>query len=277
VPNAKALTDIWLSERDAPTSRLLVAVSGADLGEPVWSPDGRRLAFALSEMTDRDGVYVVDVDGGGPPRAVYLPRTRFPVPAIPSSWSPDGSVLLVSHLRAGDSDVMAVSMEAGAAADSLPPAKPILAGPSIQLGAVFSHDGRRVAYASNESGKYEVYVARWLPDGSLGPPMVVSAGGGNQPRWGSDGASLYYVAPPSRLMSVAVGKEPGLSASTPRLAWDLGALHVGTSLLYGQYMIDLLPDGRLLAIQLGPEEGDVTRFDVVLNSLDELRGGARRR
>jgi hypothetical protein len=42
-------------------------------------------------------------------------------------------------------------------------------------------------------------------------------------------------------------------------------------------MIDLLPDGRLLAIQLGPEEGDVTRFDVVLNSLDELRGGARRR
>jgi eukaryotic-like serine/threonine-protein kinase len=277
VINAKLLTDLRLSDRGSPTSRLAVSVPGADLAEPVWSPDGRRLAFTLSELTERDGVYVEDVNGAGPPRAVYLPRTRFPVPATPTSWSPDGSTLLVNHLGPGNSDVIAVSLDARVPADSLPPAKPVLAGHAFQIGAVFSPDGRHIAYASDESGRQEVYVSRWDPDGSLGPPLAVSVGGGAQPQWSPDGRVLYYVAPASLLMSVSLAVQPELSASPPRLAWDLDAWHVGTSQLFGQRLIDVLPDGRLLAIQEGPGEGDLTRLDVVLNFLDELRGGARRR
>jgi hypothetical protein len=143
--------------------------------------------------------------------------------------------------------------------------------------AVFSPDGRRIAYTSNESGRTEVYVAPWLPDGSLGPSTAVSVGGGLRPRFGADGKSLYYVAPPSRLMAVTLGRGPGSAVSPPRLAWDLDALHVRASQLFSARMVDLLPDGRLLAIQEGPEEGDIARLEVVLNFHDELRAGARSR
>jgi hypothetical protein len=145
------------------------------------------------------------------------------------------------------------------------------------MSAVFSPDGRRIAYVSSESGRNEVYVASWLPDGSLGPSVVVSAGGGTQPHWSADGRGVYYLAPASRLMSVTVPRAPGLASAPPRLAWDLDALHVGTSELFGAPIIDVMPDGRLLAVQKGTEEEDVADFDVVLNFFSELRGGARRR
>src|SRR4029077_20841614 len=77
-----------------------------------------------------------------------------------------------------------------------------LSTPTNEQQGVFSPDGRWVAYQSNESGEFEVYVRPFPP--GRGGQWLVSTGGGRSPRWKADGKELYYVARDARLMAVAV-------------------------------------------------------------------------
>ena len=119
---------------------------------------------------------------------------------------------------------------------------------------------------SDASGKYEVYVADYGAGGSLGPPLMVSNGGGSRPRWARDSRRLFFASDPHRLMSVTVSASPSLSASAPVQVHDLRKLRSVGSSTY-----DVLPDGRLLIIQNGEEEDDITQFNVVLGWFDEVR------
>ena len=97
-------------------------------------------------------------------------------------------------------------------------------------------DGKFVAYCSNESGRYEVYV-RPFPDG--GEKWQVTTEGGRQPRWGLDGKELFYVDPGTRsLMSVAVVTTPSFDADTPKRLFTAGRF--GGTL----YAYDVSADGE---------------------------------
>jgi hypothetical protein len=102
--------------------------------------------------------------------------------------------------------------------------------------------------------------------------VPVSGGVGNRPRWSSDGKTVYFVSDRSRVMAAAVSDGPPLTVGAPKFAFDLERLRVDDQ------DFDSLPDGRLLVIQKGEEEDDITRFNVVLNWTDELarRVGARK-
>src|SRR5262249_14973200 len=86
--------------------------------------------------------------------------------------------------------------------------------------------------------------------------------------WSGDSKRLVYAAPPYKVMSVTIDATRELTLSTPTLAFDLKALRVNA----GQW--DLLPDGRLLAIQKGEGEDEPTSYRLVFNWLDELRAKA---
>jgi Tol biopolymer transport system component len=83
----------------------------------------------------------------------------------------------------------------------------IVRGPSKDHGARFSPDGRAIAYQSDESGITRVYVTPFPPDASR--TVLVSAGGGNQPRWDADGTRLYYVTPDRALVMVELKVQDG--------------------------------------------------------------------
>jgi len=139
------------------------------------------------------------------------------------------------------------------------------ATPSNEDEGRFSPDGRFVAFSSDESGKAEVYVSTFGADGALGPATMVSSGGGGHPVWASDGRRVFYYNEPDKVMSVAISVTPKLAASAPVEAFDLKKLRVNA----GEW--DIMPDGRLLAIQKGEGEDEITSFSVVLNWVDELR------
>src|SRR5262249_2724860 len=106
--------------------------------------------------------------------------------------------------------------------------------------------------------------------GNVGPKVMIPTGGVPLPTinsvgWAGDSRRLYYNKEPLKVMVVTLETKPTISASTPSLAYDLAKLRVNPD------SWDILPDGRLLAIQRGQGEDEVTQFNIVLNWLTELR------
>ena len=133
-----------------------------------------------------------------------------PVNMIPTDWSPDGRYLVYTIPGIGTGfDLWLLPDPADTAG-----AKPVkfLGGPADEMHASFSPDGHLVAYSSNESGTYQVYVQTFPLSERKWP---VSTGGGYEPRWRGDGREIYYLSADRRLMAVPVGAGPSFGVPKP--------------------------------------------------------------
>jgi Tol biopolymer transport system component len=150
---------------------------------PIWSPDGKRIAFASNRSGNWD-VFIQAADGSGR----VQPLLATPQDDYLTDWSRDGKYLIFGFFPPnGTRDIGYVRQ--GKSED---PQKviPFLATPFNEGDPNLSPNGRFLAYSSNESGRFEVYVQRF-PEG--GGKVQVSAEGGVQPRWRGDSKELYYV------------------------------------------------------------------------------------
>jgi Tol biopolymer transport system component len=148
---------------------------------PVWTCDGKRIAF----HTDRNGgsIYGEASDGTGKDELLASAQGR---EIIPFSWSRDGKSLVSMELNLVpiQMDIGLISIEGNYARKLLLQEKYYDCHPQV------SPDGRWIAYASNESGKYEVYV-RPFPEADKGKSQI-STNGGDNPLWSPDGRDLFY-------------------------------------------------------------------------------------
>jgi Tol biopolymer transport system component len=227
------------------------------------SRDGARLAFRRSGRSPEDGLYVRSVEGAPDERrlAAIRPASNF----FPLDWSPDGSLLLAGHATDGKVDIVAFSPDRTPGAEP----RPLLASSDNETDARFSPDGLTLAFVSDESGRNEVYLAPYRADGSVGPAVAVSSGPGISPRWRPDGKALYFWDGQDRVFSVPVTTSPRLSAGPPEVQLDLPKLGLTEGFA-------VLPDGRLLVVAQGEEEGEIPRLDVVLGFASELeRAGGK--
>jgi Tol biopolymer transport system component len=261
ISNTKGTYETWVAEADRPGLRRVLVLPNADCAIPVWTPDAQRLAYQRTARDKDDGIYLQRADGTGSPQAIL--KTESPEVSVwPTSFAPDGSGILGGKGVGGKADMLFVSISAAGSAST---PRVLRATPANEPDGRFSPDGRLVTFSSDESGRGEVYVAGYGADGALGPATMVSSGGGQQPAWANNGRRLFYYNEPNKLMSVDISVTPKLTASAPVLAYDLKKLRVNP------IEWDIMPDGRLLAIQKGEGEDDITDFNVVLNWIDELR------
>ena len=154
-------------------------------------------------------------------------------------WLPDGSGLIVrtTSPAGGHGDLLATR----ALTDTV--ARPLFATERSEYSPTVSPDGQWLAYASNISGRFEIYVApRSAPDRA----RVVSTGGGSSPRWSSDGTSIYYLTTASRLMEARVSTTPALRVEGTRALLNVTPF-VQTALSRRNY--DVAPDGRFLFVR----------------------------
>ena len=186
---------IWTKLLDRGTfSRL--SFGGQDR-RPIWSPDGRMVAF-IRDSTSGGNVYGRRADGSGGDRLLgHLDRQIQEV-----AWSPDGEWLVVrtDNGTAGAGDLIGLRTSG----DTTP--VPFVASPYTELHPALSPDGKWLAYVSNESGENEVYV-RSFP-ATTGGRWQVSNGGGTQPLWSPRGHTLFFVAAPGRLVAAHVQTAP---------------------------------------------------------------------
>ena len=199
--------DVWLVDllRDV-TSRLTLDPAFDWL--PIWSPDGTRIAFT----SNRDGVfnlYQTASNGAGSEAPVF----KSPAVKYFTDWSPDGRFILFDNLDARTNLDLWVLPVAG---DQQP--RPIVASPFTDTSGRFSPNGSWIAYASDESGRSEVYVRGF--DASANR-WQISNSGGFQPQWARDGRELFYIAPDRKLMAVSVKMDASsFDASAPQALFE---------------------------------------------------------
>jgi serine/threonine protein kinase len=168
--------DIWIYDIERGALRRITFAPGED-ELPVWSPDGKRIAFASN---GRQQAFMIAVDGSGQEEPLMKNESHFHL----QSWSPDGKLIAYERLgTSGQYEIWMLPMEG----DRKPYA--YLVSQFRVNQPAFSIDGHWLAYTSNESGRAEVYVQRFPGPGEK---IQVSTDGGSNPMWSRDGKQLVY-------------------------------------------------------------------------------------
>ena len=208
--------DVFIRHASQPVATRLSPSTDVD-DSGVWSPDGLRIAWAGKRRS-------IMIRGAG---AVLPEQTiaTFDTPAQVWDWSRDAKALLIGrrHTDTGD-DLWIQPPTEGAAA------QPYAALAFNQVYGVFSPDGRSIAYASDESGQFDIYVDAYPKPGSR---VRVTTAGGTEPRWSRDGKELYY----RRGSEIHAAVLDGAAVRSNERLFDAGA---------AIRAFDVAPDGRFL-------------------------------
>jgi TolB protein len=257
IANARGIDELWIGDVGSGRLRRLGTDPDADCTQPTWSPDGSRIAYKRQAQDARDGIYVQDVTGGTP-RRILKPESSEST-YRPQGWFPDGSALIVWRTLPGRSSIMRLPVTEAEVDSSRLQALHDARG--NDRNPRLSPDGSMLAYVSDESGRNEVYVARFGAAGRLGPSVQVSSDGSFLCAWAPDGRTLQFTDFRNRLSDVAIPADPHADLA-PRVRADLGKLDVASW--------TPLPGGRLLVGLRSEDEGEVSHYQLVLGFGDEV-------
>jgi serine/threonine protein kinase len=245
--------DIWLSEMTRGV-RTRFTFGPADQLVSIWSPDGSRIVFNSNRKGHYD-LYQKAASGAGTEKVLLEDN----LDKNPLSWSPDGRFLLYSTGTASPktgADLFVLPLSG----DRKP--QPFLQTPFNELGGQFSPDGRWIAYTSNESGKYEVYVQ---PYPGPGGKWQISTAGGGIPRWRRDGTEIFYIAPDYKLMAAGInGKGSSIEVGAVKPLFQ-------THMVGNRHEYDVSADGQRFLVNSAPEQEASAPITVVLNWIAGLK------
>jgi eukaryotic-like serine/threonine-protein kinase len=239
-------TDVWFYDLQHDSAKRLTFDTAIDT-TPMFSPDGKRVLFASSRehsfklfVKNADGAdeeKVLDMDAGD--RADHYP----------CDWSSDGKYIL--YKRATELWIA-----------EMPDLKtrPFVQSRGSVRNGQFSPDVKWVAYASNETGRWEIYVTSF-PDGH--GKWQVSNGGGTQPRWRGDGKEIFYLAPDGSMMAVPVTSGANFDSGAPVALFQANAREqIATS---EQVTYDVAKDGQRFLINTEIRDSEGQPMTVILN------------
>jgi Tol biopolymer transport system component len=240
--------DIWLLNAERDSAKRFTFHPGSD-GAPVWAPQGDRIAFA-SRRGEKADIYVKPTSDAAAAEQLLLSQARG---VRPVDWSRNGLLFVTPGIDM-HFDLWALSL--------VPGQKPfaVLDTTASQHLGQLSPNGQWLAYDSNETGKYEVFV-RPFP-GPTTQRWQVSELGGIEPKWRRDGTELFYVAADRRLMAVPTRTASSFEHDPARPLFETGVSgdYFGTR---GRNQYDVAADGRFLFIM--PDRQSSPAITVVLN------------
>jgi len=236
-------TDLWTYDLLRRSAKRLTFDLASDR-VPIWSPDATRLVFTSNRQLNID-LYMKNSDGTQEEKSIVSDDLN----KYPNDWSRDGKYILYTR----GTDLWFVTVPE--LKSSL-----YLKAVSVLRNGQFSPDGKWVAYASNESGKWEIYVTPFPePRGK----WQVSTGGGEQPRWRGDGKELFYLSSDYKMMAAPVttgakfdsGTPVALFQTTPREPVSLNDL----------FVYDIRRDGQEFLINTQVKQAETEPMSIILN------------
>ena len=230
---------------------------------PVWSPDSSTLVFSSSPSARQlANLYWRPADGSGEPHRLTESSDRHHA----TSWHPSGKyVAFEQQISREQWDVMILPMEITGSGWKAGTPQRLLSGIAQRPGAVFSPNGRWIAYASNESGRSEVFV-RAFP--GPGTPWQVSTSGGWVPTWSRRRNELLYLSPDSHVMVVPYTVEGNTFRGGPPVNWSEQRINGRP----GPRPFDLHPDGDRVVVSGDlASRTNVDKVVLVSNFFDEVR------
>ena len=245
--------DVWIY--DLRRNTLNPLTSDGKSGIPIWTPDSKQVIFCTRESRQ---LFRQNADGSGEPKLLATLETS---DNFPSSCSPDGKEILfltVNPERPMLGDDISVLPFEGLNGKAHP--RPFIRRNLNQRHAVWSPDGRWVAYSSDESGRWEVYVEAYP---GPGPKIMVSIEGGYQPVWSHAGKELFYRSG-NKMIGATIETEPEFKVT------EFKELFEGRYLTSVIHNYDFAPDGRFLMIQ-EPREPTPLSINIVTNWFEELK------
>lgn len=249
-------SDIWIYDFQRNTLNPLTSDGSSAL--PFWILDGAFLLFGSYQGASKPQLFKQSVADSG--RAELLTTLKEPVGAM-TSCSPDGNEFLFARSDPKyprfDQDIWVIQLKPGGQYSQ----RPYIQRHINQREAVWSPCGRWVAYSSDESGRWEVYVE---PYPGPGQKVLVSTEGAQQPVWSRDGKELYYRSG-NKMMAAVIETEPQFKV-TGNIKLFEGRFLFSASL----HNYDVAPDGRFLMIQQ-TNESEPLGINVMLNWFDELK------
>jgi serine/threonine-protein kinase len=256
--------NIWIKRLDRGEARKLTLEGNTNVN-PVWTPDGRSITFSSEVAAGAFDLFTKRADGGAQrvllaheKRSLFSPR-----------WSPDGKwmVFQTDPAQSGAGDIL--GMRPGL--DSTP--VPLVVTKFTEAAPVFSPDGHWLAYISNESGRYEIYVVPF-PNTSAGK-WAISADGGTEPVWAHSGSELFYRDRSQNFVAVAVKTRPTFAVGRVTVLFPGAGFDSYT--FNATYAVSA-DDGRFM-MSRPAQTGIPDTLIVVDNWFEELKGlvpGARR-
>jgi len=234
--------DVWVTDWERNVTQR-VTLDPADDLNPVWHPDNRRVAFTSYRNGNAD-VFVMNADS----RGEAVPLLNSASDESIEDWSKDGRFVVYKLGKDGYEDLYVLPVDA----DGKPGAPmPIVEGKYAKDEAQFSYDGKWLAYTSDESGTFQVYVVSF-PDKTQKHQVTPPEGGG-QPRWQKDGKVLFYRAFDNRVMSVGMTLGTPIASSIPRSMFI--AFNSITSRDPQRHQWSVTPDGKRFLIRLANGSG----------------------
>ncbi|MCH7935394.1 MAG: PD40 domain-containing protein [Gemmatimonadetes bacterium] len=259
IPNG----DVWLRDLDRGLEEPFT-FDGAVWGNVVWSPDSSRIAFS-SAASESVGLYIADVTASGIGEPVFANGNL----KVLTDWSRDGYLLYTEDHPETGADLWYLHMDGSATGDAEP--VPFRTDTFDTSFGDISPDGQWIAYVSNETGSYEVWVEAFLS--GAGKWLISGADSGRdaqQPRWSRDGSELFYFGL-GTMMAARVRTPPGPGSSPvvdPQPLFEVRVNGARPSL--GWYFYDVSGDGERFLINVVDSATEPV-INVVVNWEEELR------
>jgi serine/threonine protein kinase len=259
--DAKATSvNVWLNDVKHGTNSRFTFDNAEDVGG-VWSREGSLIAYRSLQATDTN-VFVKQAQGSQPARSIFSVKESAQVSddINPNSWSLDNRELLCT-LQPGTGGSQLVLLSTSGSKLTR-----FLTTKTSETNGQISPDGKWVAYASNESGDWEIYVTTYP---TAAGKWQVSRGGGTEPRWRGDGKEIFYIGPGSMLTAVPVRSDGTFAAGnpTPLFRTQFRAQVSSTD----QFSYDVTKDGQRFLVNRYAKPAQVAPLHIVLNATAELR------